>query len=299
MNHSPWIPRLLLLVVFWVVALLAMSRLGWSSLAEFYRADRPFVGKRWHFIRIRVGRIRWSGSLTVGANHEGLFLAPMAPYRIAHPPLFIPWPEVSVEWRRADLLPVQLIARRAPRVLILVTESRAREMALAAGTAWPAPGILREMEIRLAAVSRGRTAAAQMAIALSVFAVSVIGMGVSNVTKYWSLERGGEVTSARIISVEPEDHDQVWYAYGVLGDRHAGSGSIDDAGPAPPRVGGELRIHYLPADPAVSCLGDPHVQLVNELASAGAAGALLACGVVLFLRHLGFVVRRPRSSARP
>ncbi len=38
--------------------------------------------------------------LTVGCNHEGLYLATMPPFQFRHPPLLIPWDEITVTRRQ-------------------------------------------------------------------------------------------------------------------------------------------------------------------------------------------------------
>ncbi|MBN2002908.1 MAG: hypothetical protein JXA21_06095 [Anaerolineae bacterium] len=101
---SPIVVLLAILVVFpvffvgmWcgVIALLSVMG-GWSRLATVYRAEEGYVGPIWHFQTVRLGLTRYRGVLTVGANPEGLYLAVMPLFRIAHPPLWIPWNEVEI-----------------------------------------------------------------------------------------------------------------------------------------------------------------------------------------------------------
>jgi hypothetical protein len=108
---------------------------GWQLLGQFYRLTMPFNGRQWRF---RSGRMRWAtnynGCLTLGANARGLDLAVMWPFRLGHPPLFIPWSEVQTsvlgglassdaEWR----------FRRAPGVRLRVSQRLARELLQAGG----------------------------------------------------------------------------------------------------------------------------------------------------------------------
>jgi hypothetical protein len=283
----------------WMGILFALSRFGWSDLAGVYRAERPFEGERWHWVSAKVGKTRWGSSLTVGANGEGLFLVPMIFFRVAHPALFIPWSDITADWKRSfGFRSVQMMARRAPDVAILVEESRAREMALAAGSAWPAPDLLAQIERRRASVDRGWTAVAYAAVAVLVFSGVVVGIGGLNVPAYWKLDRTGELAAARITSVEPENHCSLRYAYTVRGVRYAGVGSIGDAGRAPIRAGAPLSIHYVPSDPSVSCLGDPHALLVNETVTAGMVATFLAVVALFWLRSFGFAIRRPRGRSQ-
>jgi hypothetical protein len=74
---------------------------GWHKLAQRYRFEREFVGERWRF---QSAGMRWNtayrGILTVGANAEGLYLAVAFLFRPGHPPLLIPWREITARERR-------------------------------------------------------------------------------------------------------------------------------------------------------------------------------------------------------
>jgi hypothetical protein len=70
---------------------------GWSALAKHYRLTGQFTGERWSF---QSGKMRWlanyNNCLTIGASQTGLFLGILFLFRFRHPPLLIPWSEVSV-----------------------------------------------------------------------------------------------------------------------------------------------------------------------------------------------------------
>jgi len=70
---------------------------GWRLLARQFSLRARFNGSLW---RAQSGQMRWlcgyRGCLTVGANSEGLYLATFPFFPLFHPPLFIPWGEVSV-----------------------------------------------------------------------------------------------------------------------------------------------------------------------------------------------------------
>jgi hypothetical protein len=74
---------------------------GWATLAKRFRLNTPFVGQRW---TRQSGQMRWiagyGNCLTVGCSSEGLYLAMMPLFRFRHPPLLVPWNEVSVARRR-------------------------------------------------------------------------------------------------------------------------------------------------------------------------------------------------------
>ncbi len=87
----------IIFVAIWcgVVALLSVVG-GWSRLASVYRAEGEYTGPIWHFQTVRMGMTRYRGVLTAGATPEGLYLAVMPLFRVAHPPLWIPWNDVEI-----------------------------------------------------------------------------------------------------------------------------------------------------------------------------------------------------------
>ena len=100
-----------LFVGIWLLVMFLLSRLGgWHRLAYRYRLSSTFSGKVWRF---QSGRFNWAAynnCLSVGANGKGLYLAPLFLFRFGHPPLLIPWGDITVEkkkflaWTYSDLL---------------------------------------------------------------------------------------------------------------------------------------------------------------------------------------------------
>jgi hypothetical protein len=74
---------------------------GWYILAVYYRSSAPFTGRTWRFraASFRTFYPYWL-TLTIGANHSGLYLAQLWPWRLTHPPLLVPWGDVTFEARR-------------------------------------------------------------------------------------------------------------------------------------------------------------------------------------------------------
>jgi hypothetical protein len=76
--------------------------------------------------------------LTMGVNPQGFFLSLSFPFFPGHPPLFIPWNEITV--RRTCVLwakCVELHLGREPAVPLRISERVARRLAPLAGEAWP------------------------------------------------------------------------------------------------------------------------------------------------------------------
>ncbi len=125
----------------WVIIFTGASHLGgWASLARNYSYPDKFSGDRWRF---QSAQMRWfmgyNNCLTIGANAEGLYLSILFPFRFAHPPLFIPWREISVIPRK--ILWIRFVELRLGRELAMplrIRERLAQKLKNAAGASWPA-----------------------------------------------------------------------------------------------------------------------------------------------------------------
>jgi hypothetical protein len=131
---------LLIAILAWIVMGFVFSHLsGWASLGQRYRCDEGFSGER---LRFRSAAVRYGGHyrncLTIGANPQGLFLSLAFPFFAGHPPLFIPWNDISV--RRTRLLwakRVELHLGREPAIPFRISERLATKLAALADGAWP------------------------------------------------------------------------------------------------------------------------------------------------------------------
>ena len=125
--------------VLWIGVTVLIARLsGWATLADVYRFSEHFNGYRWRFQRAQM---RWGMSyngLTVGMNEKGLYLSVFFLFRMGHPPLFIPWRDISVSVKQGLLGSyMEFRFRRALFVPFWVTEGLGRGIARLAGDAWP------------------------------------------------------------------------------------------------------------------------------------------------------------------
>ena len=119
---------LLFLVWFFVGLPYLLGRAsGWTALAAEYRLNGQFDGKRWWFQDITLRNwCGYNGCVSVGANAEGLYLNTI--FWVAHPPLFIPWSDLSVSRREIKFLGfrvgmVEFTAARVPGIRIALKES--------------------------------------------------------------------------------------------------------------------------------------------------------------------------------
>ena len=85
-----------------VAALIALVG-GWGSLASAYGAPEGFeldraARFRFRSIQLRRGMLlpaNYSSIITVGLTEAGLYLVPLMLFRFRHPPLLIPWREIT------------------------------------------------------------------------------------------------------------------------------------------------------------------------------------------------------------
>jgi len=131
---------LLIVILGWIVVGLVSSRMtGWALLAQRYRWDERFFGEH---LRFRSAAMRYGSHygncLTIGVNAQGLFLSLSIPFFPGHPPLFIPWNEITVRRTRvlwANCLELRL--GRDPAIPFRIGERLAAKLAALAGEAWP------------------------------------------------------------------------------------------------------------------------------------------------------------------
>ena len=86
----------LLFVVLWCFVSVLLAWIGgWGVLARHYPARRGFDGRRFSFRSARLGGVSYSGCLTLTVGAEGVSVAVLPMFRAGHPPLFIPWGDVT------------------------------------------------------------------------------------------------------------------------------------------------------------------------------------------------------------
>jgi len=127
-------------VILWILLNFIISRLtGWARMAAHYHKAGGFTGKVWRFQTITTRRgMGYRGSTNVGADSRGLHLSLFFLFRFGHPPLFVPWRDITItekqifrskalelRFRKTGDLPVRIFAELGAR------------LAEAAGTSWP------------------------------------------------------------------------------------------------------------------------------------------------------------------
>jgi len=135
-------PELILIVIFLVLVVIfpLIGRIsGWSTLATFYRFSESFMGECWRFqsaeMRWKVG---YNNCLTIGASASGLYISIFFLFRFGHPPLFVPWSEISVNMKKSFFRKyMEFQFQKAPMIPFRVSERLGQRLAKAAGNAWP------------------------------------------------------------------------------------------------------------------------------------------------------------------
>lgn len=124
-----------LLITYWV-ALLG----GWRLLVKRFRATGEFSGPKWS---MQSAAMRWlshyNNVLTVGANPEGLFVVPFVLFRAWHPPLFVPWAEITAQ-NKTQLFFFKVIELRLgsyEQIPFAIQPVLAAKLESASGENWP------------------------------------------------------------------------------------------------------------------------------------------------------------------
>jgi hypothetical protein len=128
----------------WSFVCVLLSHIGgWASLAEHYRCQEPFLGSCW---RMQRGEFRWfiayNNCLMVGADPRGLFLGVFVLFRLGHPPLFIPWRDISVSRRKFVWIKrVRFVLGHDVQIPFTISDRLAQKLQDAAGSSWPVESI--------------------------------------------------------------------------------------------------------------------------------------------------------------
>ena len=103
MDFEKFIPYLFpfFFISLWIIVSFVLANIGgWSRLAQYYETQSRFEGKKWSFRGGRMGMINYNGCLTIGVDDDGLYLAVFPLFRVGHPPLFIPWYDITTSKSR-------------------------------------------------------------------------------------------------------------------------------------------------------------------------------------------------------
>lgn len=142
--HFPYLFPFLFAAM-WVVVCQLISLIGgWRELAKEYHTEHPFSGELFRFQSAQMrGKMNYNNCLTVGANVEGLYLSVLFVFRLGHPPLFIPWSDVSgtIEKRRW-FSRLRLKFERCPSVPLVISKRLGERISHASGAVFYPEGAI-------------------------------------------------------------------------------------------------------------------------------------------------------------
>jgi hypothetical protein len=124
------------------------------------------------------------------------------------------------------------------------------------------------------------------------------------ILEYRQLSKHGASTQGLFLG--PYPHGQVKYSYMVGGRTYQGVGRPDEIAKPIYRIaaGETMAVHYLPEEPAISCLADPSELYSNDLIPALMASFLFPTAIIIavimrVLKRRRLRLSRQGSSAAP
>ncbi len=124
------------LLQFGILRLIAWQS-GWTTLAAAYPDPPHFEGTRRRFRSLQMSWANYNGGVTVGTNADGLLLAVMFPLSLFHPPIFVPWSEVSATAGKGWFTNyLDFTFEQVPTIRVRFRADLGREIASAANAAW-------------------------------------------------------------------------------------------------------------------------------------------------------------------
>jgi len=107
---------------------------GWRTLAGAYRFDGEIDGERWGSKSASIGLVNYNRCLTFGSATDGLHIKPSWFFRLAHPPLFIPWSDVTAAQDKGWIFRyLDFRFAQAPEIRVRVSERLGTSLLSAAG----------------------------------------------------------------------------------------------------------------------------------------------------------------------
>jgi hypothetical protein len=125
----------------WLLLNLIAIASGWRILGRRFPAQQPFSAPVWKWQSARMRYlVGYNNCLKVGADQMGLFIRTMWGARTAHPPLYVPWNEISVTPEPGGVMGpfVRFSLGRSEQIPFTVRKTLADKLHAAAGQGWPA-----------------------------------------------------------------------------------------------------------------------------------------------------------------
>jgi hypothetical protein len=132
-----WLVIVVFVIALWLLVSLLISVMGgWRALSGYYTAETPFPGERIRFCSAQFARyVNYGNCLTLGAGPQGLYVAILPVLRVAHPPLLIPWEDITAREAQTWLFAaIELEFAKVPSVRVRLPSRLAQRLFDASGT---------------------------------------------------------------------------------------------------------------------------------------------------------------------
>lgn len=107
---------------------------GWEKLAGQYEFKGKFAGRLFSASG-QIGMANYGGILRLGADKSGFYIGVIFMFRIAHPPLYIPWEDIRAEEHKSFLTTQARISfAKVPDIALRIPKGTAVKLKELAGT---------------------------------------------------------------------------------------------------------------------------------------------------------------------
>ena len=123
---------ILFFIALWICVCKLISVFGgWKTLSQDYQANSAFDGQKLWLKSVAMSRwTSYNSCVNIGTNKYGLYLSVLFIFRVGHPPLFIPWTDISTEATTRRLLPdvVKFSFTKQPEVPVILSKKLAAKI---------------------------------------------------------------------------------------------------------------------------------------------------------------------------
>lgn len=130
---------LIAFTVLWILMCIAISLWGgWSQLTDRYRGTSSKAEAKWGFESASMRRMAaYPGCLKFSVGREGLGISILFLFRVGHPPLLIPWTDITAHELEAQVIKkVRLKFAKESNVPLTISLKLARRIRDASITYW-------------------------------------------------------------------------------------------------------------------------------------------------------------------
>ncbi len=123
----------------WMLMCFALSIWsGWWQLTNWYRGVLSRVEEKWRFESASMRRMAaYAGYLKFSVGREGLGISILFPFRVGHPPLLIPWSDITTHASESRIIKkVRLEFAKEPNVPLTISLKLARKIRDASSAYW-------------------------------------------------------------------------------------------------------------------------------------------------------------------